>query len=193
MENIFSMSWGKFIRADITPQSKIVYLYLEEFMARHKRVYCRQATMAKDLGLSKRTIVRCIKELSAHNYISRKRLRSSCDYSVHLGLLHKETSDLATISRPSNLYNKSNTYKTTKKRTNLSYLTQHLGKNLKANYKTKVKEINAGTQLKKAEQDKVNKFFSGMDKEVKAEFWNNLLNGTLEWPSDLPQLGKVKA
>jgi hypothetical protein len=75
----------------------------------------------------------------------------------------------------------------------LSYLTRHVGKNLKANYKTKVKEINEGTKLKKAEQEKVDKFFSGMDKDVRAQFWDNILNGTIKWPSDLPQLGKVKA
>ena len=188
-----SVSWGKFIRADVSPQAKIVYLYLEEFMARHKRVFCRQATMAKDLQLSTRTIVRCIKELTNAKWISAKRLRSSCDYQVHLNLLHRDKTRMADISRPSNLYNKSNTYKTTKSKTDVAYLTRHVGKNLKANYRTKVKEINEGTKLKKAEQEKVDKFFSGLDKEDKAEFWKGLLEGKYKWPTDLPQLGKVKA
>jgi len=184
------VNWGSFIRADVTPQAKVVYLYLEEFMARHKRVYCRQGTMAKDLSLSKRTIVRCIKELCDKNFISRKRLRSSCDYFVHLGLLHQETPNLSSISKPKYTRVSKNISKT-KETTRLSSLTSHLGKNLSLPYRNAVKDIRGGKRLRKSDQLLKDKFFVEMkSKGNHEEIWRQLIEGEIEWPKELPKLGK---
>jgi len=185
------VSWGKFIRADITPQSKVVYLYLEEFMARHKRVYCRQATMAKDLKLSKRTIARCIKELDDAKMISRKRLRSSCDYFVHLGLLHPEMQNLSYINKPLITRISKTSISKNIKQTKLSAVTSHLGKNLSLPYRDAVKAIKSGKRLRKSDQLLKDKFFVEMkSKGNQEEFWKKLIEGEIQWPKELPKLGK---
>ena len=177
------MSWSSFIRADISPQAKVIYLYLEEFMARHKRVFVRQATIGKDLKLSKRTIARCIKELTEANMISRKRLKSSCDYYVHLGLLHSDKTNMAYISKHTNTNNN-----TKRKMPDVSYL----GKNLKYSYKSAVQDIKGGKKLKKTDQLLKDKFFTHMkSRGDMATFWKKLIDGEIEWPEELPRLGKA--
>ncbi len=70
----------RFIREDITPQAKIVYIYLESLYYRYGKCLPRQATIASDLHISRRTVIRCIKELRDKEFIVSKRLASTCRY-----------------------------------------------------------------------------------------------------------------
>ena len=185
--------WGWFLRSDVSPNGKIVYLLLCEYKAKYGRCFIRQRTIADQLGLHKRSVVRIMKELEDKRLITKKRLKSSCDYTIHVPLLDDvpgmKVQKSSTISKVYNTNNTTyNTTKNTKKVPDLS----HLGKNLKMNYKTAVHDIKNGSRLKKADQLVHNKFFTHMkSRGDMGKFWQQLIDGEIEWPEELPKLGKA--
>jgi len=188
--------WGWFLRSDVSPNGKIVYLLLSEYKAKYGRCYIRQQTIANQISMNRRTVVRALRELEDKRLITRKRLKSSCEYFLHISLLDNvlspQQSDTTQESYISKVYNTNNTtYRTTKNTKKVPDLS-HLGKNLKMNYKTAVHDIKNGSRLKKADQLVHNKFFTHMkSRGDMGKFWQQLIDGEIEWPEELPKLGKA--
>lgn len=181
-----------FIREDISPISKIIYLYLESYYYKNGKSYPRQATIARDLKVSRRTVIRALNELRELGYVKSKRLSSSCAYfpvydvskSVYI---NKESIskyiDISKkdISRPINGLGRDGL-------SEVSKTISHLGKNLNVHYRTKVSEIKAGRKLRKLDQEKIDRFINSFDKYDRATVWEKLLNGEIEWPKSLPPI-----
>ena len=73
----------------------------------------------------------------------------------------------------------------------MASLTSHLGKNLSLPYRDAVKDIKGGKRLRKSDQLLKDKFFVNLkSKGNTEEFWQKLIDGEIEWPKELPKLGK---
>tara|TARA_R100001369_G_scaffold461_1_gene1348 strand:+ start:8602 stop:8787 length:186 start_codon:yes stop_codon:yes gene_type:complete len=58
-------------------------------------------------------------------------------------------------------------------------------------YRNAVKDIRGGKRLRKSDQLLKDKFFVEMkSKGNHEEFWRQLIEGEIEWPKELPKLGK---
>jgi DNA-binding transcriptional MocR family regulator len=181
-----------FIREDISPISKIIYLYLESYYYKNGKSYPRQATIARDLKVSRRTVIRALNELRELGYVKSKRLSSSCAYfpvydvskSVYI---NKESIskyiDISKkdISRPINGLGRDGL-------SEVSKTISHLGKNLNVHYRTKVHKIKHGQALRKSDQEKIDRFFNSFDKYDRQTVMQKLIDGEIEWPKNLPRL-----
>ena len=148
--------------------------------------------------MNRRTVVRALRELEDKRLITRKRLKSSCEYFLHISLLDNvlspQQSDTTQESYIRRVYSNTNntTYNTNTKNTKKVPNLSHLGKNLKMNYKVAVNEIKNGSKLKKTDQLLKDKFFTHMkSRGDMGEFWQQLIDGEIEWPKELPKLGKA--
>tara|TARA_X000001388_G_scaffold69185_1_gene57512 strand:+ start:550 stop:1068 length:519 start_codon:yes stop_codon:yes gene_type:complete len=164
-------SLEKFIREDISPAAKLVYLYLEGHFYTHGKCYPRHQTIASDLHMSRRTVIRCINELKEHKFLKSKRLRSSCAY-----LPINDVSKSVYISKPS-ISNK-----------DISRTIAHVGKNLKSNYRQKVQAIKRGHALSNADQKKVDDFLKRFDKYDRPTLLQLIFEDKIELPEGVKPL-----
>ncbi len=174
--------WAYFLRSDTSAKAKVIYLLLCEYMAKYGRCYIRQNTMAKQLKWSRRTVIRCLDELEQLQWIRRKRLKSSCEYTVHFKLLN-DVSGMAYISKLNNTKDTTKEYSTknTRDMPDMAYL----GKRLSRGYRMKVNEPNTPAKTTKAQHDKKMKFLESMDKYDREEFWKLYMAGKVKLPWDI--------
>ena len=172
--------WATFIRSNTSPRAKVMYLILCEYMAKYGRCYIRQNTLAKQLKWSKRTVVRALDELEEINWITRKRLRSSCEYFVKENMF-LEVPRTAHINRVHSTVN-SNTIYTTKSTKRYMPDVAYLGKNLRSGYKQKVMERDTPAKTTKAEHDRKMQFLNSMDKYDRAKWWEAYAAGLVKPP-----------
>ena len=171
--------WAVFLRSGISPRAKVVYLILCEYMAKFGRVYVRQNTLAKQLKWSKRTVIRSLDELEQAQWITRKRLPSSCMYFVKEQLLTYVTP----VSNINRVLSTNNTTNYTTKNTKLKMPDMaYLGKRLSRGYKQKVMEKNTPAKTTKAEQDRKEQFLNSMDKYDRAKWWEAYAAGMVKPP-----------
>ena len=171
--------WATFIRSNTSPRAKVMYLILCEYMAKYGRCYIRQNTLAKQLKWSKRTVVRALDELEEINWITRKRLRSSCEYYVkeNMFLEVPRTAHINRVHR-SNHTNTNYSTKSTKKMPDMAYL----GKRLSRGYKQKVMEKDTPAKITKAEHDRKMQFLNSMDKYDREKWWAAYAAGMVKPP-----------
>lgn len=175
--------WATFIRSNTSPRAKVVYLLLCEYMWKYGRVYVRQNTIAKQLSWSKNTIIRALNELEQRNLITRKRLRSSCEYFVKENILQDipRVRHISRVHSPNNSISKYSTKNTKKKMPDMAYL----GKHLSRGYKQKVMERDTPAKITKAQHDKKIKFLESMDKYDREKFWELYMAGKVKLPGDI--------
>tara|TARA_B100000927_G_scaffold162692_1_gene131075 strand:- start:6615 stop:7166 length:552 start_codon:yes stop_codon:yes gene_type:complete len=174
--------WADFLRSDTSPKAKILYLFICEYDAKYGRCYVRQNTFAKQLKWSKRTVIRCLDELERCEWITRKRLRSSCLYHVRENMLN-ELPPASHINRVHSL-NSTNTKYTTKNTKKLPDMAK-LAKSISRGYKMKVNEPNTPAKTTKAQHDKKIKFLESMDKYDREKFWKLYMAGKVKLPWDI--------
>ena len=181
-------SLDRFIREDITPQAKIVYIYLESLYYRYGKCLPRQATIASDLHISRRTVIRCIKELRDKEFIVSKRLASTCRYfpvndvtrSVYI---NKQYISKLDISRPDISRHDLRGGK-------VRSLIQSTAKNNNIHYRSAVKQTEAKqARVPKAQKDKLYNFLKNLSSDRKKQFWDDVMKGDKKWLKQFPQLG----
>jgi len=177
-----------FIREDITPQAKIVYIYLESLYYRYGKCLPRQATIASDLHISRRTVIRCIKELRDKEFIVSKRLASTCRYfpvndvtkSVYINKQYISKLDISRtdISRHDLRGGK------------VKSLIQSTAKHSNVHYRSAVKQTAAKkARVPKVQKDKLYNFLKNLSSDRKKQFWDDVMKGDKKWLKQFPQLG----
>jgi DNA-binding transcriptional MocR family regulator len=178
----------RFIREDITPQAKIVNIYLESLYYRYGKCLPRQATIASDLHISRRTVIRCIKELRDKEFIVSKRLASTCRYfpvndvtkSVYI---NKQYISKLDISRPDISRHDLRGGK-------VRSLIQSTAKNNNIHYRSAVQQTAAKkARVPKAQKDKLYNFLKNLSSDRKKQFWDDVMKGDKKWLKQFPQLG----
>jgi len=178
----------RFIREDITPQAKIVYIYLESLYYRYGKCLPRQATIASDLHISRRTVIRCIKELRDKEFIVSKRLASTCRYfpvndvtkSVYINKQYISKLDISRtdISRHDLRGGK------------VKSLIQSTAKHSNVHYRSAVKQTAAKkARVPKVQKDKLYNFLKNLSSDSKKKFWDEVMKGEKKWLKQVPQLG----
>ena len=175
--------WATFIRSNTSPRAKVMNLILCEYMAKYGRVYIRQNTLAKQLGWSKRTVVRCLDELEQRDWIKRKRLRSSCECYVKENMF-SDVPSTAYINRIHSTEN-TNTINTTKSTQRKMPDMAFLGKRMNSHYKQKVNEPDTPAKMTKAQHNKKMKFLESMDKYDREKWWAAYMAGKVKPPGGI--------
>ena len=159
----------QFVQEDLHPVSKLIYLYLEAKYYKSGRCFPRQATIARDMKISRRSVAKHIRELKDKNFITSKRLSSTCQYypvyDVSRGAyINKVSISNNNISR------------------HISKISSNLGKRSSYFYKSKLSDIKKGKEKTRKEKTEFEKFIAKLDRDERATFYKGWIeSGEEDW------------
>ena len=147
----------QFVQEDLHPVSKLIYLYLEAKYYKSGHCFPRQATIARDMKISRRSVAKHIKELKDKGFITSKRLSSTCKYypvyDVSRGAyINKVSISNNNISR------------------HISKISNNLGKRSSYFYKSKLPDIKAGREKTRKEKNELQEFLNKFDNIDRSKF-----------------------
>ena len=178
----------RFIREDITPQAKIVYICLESFYYRYGKCMPRQATIASDLHISRRTVIRCIKELKDKEFVVSKRLASTCRYYPINDVTKSVYINKQSISKLD--ISKKDISRHDLQDGLVENLVKSAAKNSSLNYKSAIRQLQRKEhRVPKAQRDKLQNFLKNLSSDRKKQFWDDVMRGDKKWLKQFPQLG----
>ena len=166
MQNIHN-TLEQFIQEDLHPVSKLIYLYLEAKYYKSGHCFPRQATIARDMKISRRSVAKHIKELKDKGFITSKRLSSTCKYypvyDVSRGAyINKVSISNNNISR------------------HISKISSNIGKRSSYFYKSKLDDIKQGRVKSRKERTEFENFLNSLDKYDRETFFKGWLESKEE-------------
>ena len=161
----------QFIQEDLHPVSKLIYLYLEAKYYKSGRCFPRQATIARDMKICRRSVAKHLRELKDRGFIRSRRLSSTCEYYPVY-----DVSRGAYINK--SIISKSNIDISRK----ISKISTNLGKRSSYFYKSKLPDIKKGVVKTRKEKSELENFLNKMDNEDRSKFLKGWIeSGEEDW------------